>query len=136
MAKKVYVVKALAALVNSEGGFAQLLQRGAILPSNADPVQLQHLLDNDIVEEGVLVGGLEPVYTGDLTEQVTTRGDGVSDPDVAPDDPDGDGPMPAKSASRADWDAFAKSEAGGSLSDEDLKAFSSKEDLQKHYEVS
>lgn len=64
MAKQ-YVVKALVALVNSEGGYAQLMHRGSVLPSNADPVQLQHMLDNDLVVEGEAVGGLAPVMTGD-----------------------------------------------------------------------
>lgn len=73
MAEKSYVVKALAALVNAEGGFAQLLHRGAKLPSNADPVQLQHMLDNDIVEEGEPQGGLEPISSGDLTKEITRR---------------------------------------------------------------
>lgn len=39
---------------------------------------------------------------------------------------------PAKSASRADWDAYATSQG---LSDDEIAAFSSKEELQKHFGV-
>ncbi|HEX4432794.1 MAG TPA: hypothetical protein VHZ96_26210 [Frankiaceae bacterium] len=47
-------------------------------------------------------------------------------------DPDGIGPIPAKSASRADWDAYAATQG---LSEVDVAAFSSKEELQKHFGV-
>jgi hypothetical protein len=119
MAKQ-YVVKALAALVNVEGGFAQLLHRGAALPANVPADHLQHLLDNHLVVEGKPVGGLEPVLTGDL-QPVTVGG--------SPDDVDGDGPIPAKSATKDVWVAFAVTQGA---TQEDAEA-STKEDLIAAY---
>jgi hypothetical protein len=41
--------------------------------------------------------------------------------------------VPAKSATREEWDAYAKSQG---LSDEDIAGYSSKADLQAHFGVS
>jgi hypothetical protein len=71
---KVYVLKD-AAQVNVVGGLSTLMMAGSVLPENVDKVQLQHLLDNGIAEEGEFVGGLEPVLTGDLSTQLTFRSD-------------------------------------------------------------
>jgi hypothetical protein len=83
MAKQ-YVVKALAALVNVEDGISRLLHRGAPLPENVDKAQLQHLIDNDLVEEGEPVGGLQPVTTGDGQTVVTSPAEPVAKPGPAP----------------------------------------------------
>jgi hypothetical protein len=120
---KSYVVKALAAIVNVDGGFAQLLQRGAAVPSNVKPDHLEHLLANDIVEEGEPAAGLATVYSGDLQKPVT--GD-----KAVPDDVDGpDGPIPPKSADKATWVTFAVSK--GATQDE--AEASTKEDLIAAY---
>lgn len=118
-----YVVTALAALVNVEGGWSQLLHRGSAVPANVKPEHLEHLLANNIVAEGEPTGGLEPVYTGDLQDAVTGP-DAPEDDDV-----DGDGPIPAKSATKDVWVAYAVSQGAT----EDEANASTKEDLIAAY---
>jgi len=72
MSAKSYIVTGPMAIVNLDNGSAVHLMRNASVPSNVDPEHLQHLVDNGFVAEvGEFVGGLEPVYTGDLQKQVT-----------------------------------------------------------------
>lgn len=67
MADKHYVVTSHGVLVNCDGAASTLLQRGAVLPPNADAEQIQHMLELGLVEEREHIGGLEPaltLYTG------------------------------------------------------------------------
>ena len=118
MAKN-YVVKALAAIVNIEGGIAQMLHRGAPVPSNVKPDHLQHLLDQDLVEEGEPVGGLEPVYSGDLRDKVT---EAAKPAEPAAEDPDGPGPIPPKSANKDAWVAYAVTQRADGVEEAAAKA--------------
>lgn len=120
---KVYVLTD-AAQVNVVDGLSTLMMKDSVLPANVDPVQLQHLLDNGIAVEGELVGGLEPVYTGDMQTQLTSRIEGATD--LGPvdgsyvDDVDGDGPIPAKSAVKDEWVAYAVSKGAAQADAEAL----------------
>lgn len=84
MADKTYVVKAAGALVYRAGNQAVLLHRGATVPDDANPVQLQLLLKRGLVEEGVATGGLEsdpdvpPPFPG-VAERAEHRGKAKSD---------------------------------------------------------
>ena len=63
MADKHYVVTAHGVLVNCDGSASTLLQRGAVLPANANAEQIEHMLDLGLVEEREQIGGLEPAPT-------------------------------------------------------------------------
>lgn len=71
MPDKNYSVVGPMAIVNLDNGSAVHLQRGAGVPSNVVPSHLQHLIDQGLVGEVEVVGGLEPILSGDLTKQVT-----------------------------------------------------------------
>lgn len=127
MSDSTYVIKGLMAIVNLDNGSAVHLQKGAVVPSNVDPGHLQHLLDQDLVVkvDGEFVGGLEPVFTGDLQDQVT-----ANDPaELDADDVDGDGPVPAKSATKDVWVAYAVSKGA---TQEDAEALT-KDQLVEQY---
>lgn len=129
-----YKVIGAACYVSVPGVGAVLLYRDAPVPDSAEDLDL---LEADGFIAAVVdgeVGGHPSDLPADYVPPAAVVAEGATAD--AGDDPDGAGPMPAKSASRADWDAYAKSEAGGSLTDDDVAAFSSKEDLQKHYGVS
>lgn len=83
---------------------------GAILPESTDPAHLQHLLDIDMVEEVELleVDGAEPP------------------PD---EEPEPLGAAPARSAPKADWEAYARAQGA---TDADLEG-KTKEDLVAAY---
>lgn len=130
MADKTYRVKGLMAIVNLDNGSAVHLQHGAPLPPNVDPAHLRHLLDNDLVEQAEPVGGLEPVFTGDRTEQVTfSSEEEAKAADKASDTASDEGAAPAKSASKADWVDYAVAQGA----DRDEADASTKDDLIATY---
>lgn len=65
MADKSYVVSSYGVLVNLDNGQSIQIQRGAVVPKNADQEQVEHMLSLGLITEGAVVGGLEPLYAGD-----------------------------------------------------------------------
>lgn len=85
----------------SDGSYVHVYE-GGLLPSDVDEDQLQHLLESDMVE--------------------------ASDDPAASEDDDG---RPAKSAHKADWEAFAASvgiDTDGLTKEEIIEAVEARED--------
>lgn len=86
------------------------LYRDGGVPQGADKAHVKLL-----VERGLLVE----------TEVPDAPADDPGEPEQTID-------VPAKSATRAEWDAYAKTQG---LTDEEIASYSSKEELQKHFGV-
>lgn len=100
MADETYVVTAACAMVKAGDRLVTVAKGGAV-PADADPEHVALLLDRGMIAEGEPVAGfvLEPGYGA--AEVVTP---------LAVDDVDGDGPIPAKSANKDAWVAYAVSQ--------------------------
>jgi hypothetical protein len=114
------------------GNSFRRVDKGAVVPDGADEDHVAVLLERGMVAEGEpATGFVEP----EAPAPPFTLGGGEPDGD----DPDGPGPMPPKSVSRAEWDAWASTpteQGGGGLTLEEAQSFSSKEALQQHFGVS
>ena len=103
MADKSYRVTALLVIVNCEDGLARTVQHGGAVPVNAKADHIEHLLGFGLIEEGEPLGGLDPAKNAAPKSS-------EDEPASEADDPDGDGPIPAKSASKDAWLAYAVSQ--------------------------
>jgi hypothetical protein len=118
---KSYVVTGFGALVNRKDGTSVLVQRGGGLPDDVEPDHLKHLIDAGLVEEGEPQG------------MVPLAGDGTplgGDDAVKADDESG---VPAKSASKADWEAYARSVSASDPEQLDAIDSMTKEELIAEY---
>lgn len=111
------VVKAECAMVRVGDRFVTLLKH-ALVPVGADVEHVKTLLERGIVADGDPVAGL---VAPDRAAPFTTV--------QAVDDIDGDGPIPAKSADKPTWVAFAVSK-GATAEDADA---ATKDDLIATY---
>jgi hypothetical protein len=116
------------AYANGEGGSLQRVHKGGGLPtSGLHQPQIDHLLDRDMIAEAEVTGGLEHAVLESARNAAARRRDDEHDDE--PDDPDGDGPIPAKSADKATWVAYAVSQGA---SEEEANA-ATKDDLITAY---
>lgn len=72
--------------------------RGAVLPEGTPQSEIDHLLDVGMIEDVDKAALVSPLSTDDEVKAALA------------DDPDGPGGVPAKSASKADWVAYAVSQ--------------------------
>lgn len=130
---KHYAVAQAACYVTVPGVGSVLLYRDAPVPEAAENIA-------ELEAEGFIVE-VEEENLGGLQSDLPLNLESPEEPlspvvrfgnGDAGDDVDDGSRIPAKSASRAEWDTYAKSQG---LSDEEVAAFSSKEELQKHFGV-
>ena len=60
-----HIVKAHIALIDRLDGSVATVLRGGMVPQDADPAHLEHLLAHDLVEKAQVVGGLQESRAGD-----------------------------------------------------------------------
>jgi hypothetical protein len=105
-------VTAPCVVVKDESGAQRMFLAGAVLPAGLDGDHVKQLLDQGMVEEGQVVGIVE---------------DDAFDEELENEDVEVE--TPAKSASKGDWEAFARSQGA---TDADLDGLT-KDDLIAAY---
>jgi len=128
MAQKSYVVKAAGVVPTLDEGISTLVLHGAQVPPSASKDWIEHALEMDLIEEGKQASGMD-VLAGDGSELVlpVVPAPAVSSPGGGSRSAGNDGTSaPAKSASKADWVAWAAKVEGVDVDSEQGKALAEK----------